>query len=68
VKNSHARAPLKRREMVEKHIFTVFALSDSVNDDAFFPSGMGELNDKRVRCQEGGGGRISHSHLPGGRL
>jgi hypothetical protein len=45
--------------MVEKHIFTVFALSDSVNDDAFFPSGMGELNDKRVRCQEGGLNDIS---------
>jgi hypothetical protein len=44
--------------MVEKHIFYSVCF-DSVNDDAFFPSGMGELNDKRVSCQEGGQGGLN---------
>ncbi len=44
--------------MVEKHISCSVCFY-SVNDDAFFPSGMGELSDKRVPCQEGGLNDIS---------
>jgi hypothetical protein len=52
--NSHAWSPLnfKATKMEEKHIFNSVSFY-SVNDDAFFSSGMGELNDKRVFCQEG---------------